>query len=379
MYKPMAWALFWIGLFIVGLGAQNASAASVRQDDSKAQWAKVVSAAQQEGKVVIYGASGVDRINVFKDHFEARFPGIRVDYVVGGSSQLRARLMAERRASKHIPDLYMSGGSTLFRSLRNKNAFKPMRSAMIQPEVLDQSKWFEGKHWYADKGGKYMLIYSLAVTTNIAVNTDMVNPKTITSYQQLLDPKWRGKIVSQDVRKAGPGSGNIKYLYSHPDLGADYLRRLYGEMKITMSRDRRQMVDWLAHGRYAIYLFPTLNGVDQARSVGLPVDVVNPQQMKEGYAVTSGFNNLLLLNPAPHPNAAKVYVNWLLSRDGQTKFEKVIKTPSLRTDTPTKSALRDFLVPKERAYSMVVSLEKYWNLDKKTRPLLIQVTKSRTR
>ncbi len=56
MHKPMAWALFWIGLFIVGLGAQNASAASVRQDDSKAQWAKVVSAAQQEGKVVIYGA-----------------------------------------------------------------------------------------------------------------------------------------------------------------------------------------------------------------------------------------------------------------------------------------------------------------------------------
>jgi len=341
---------------------------------SETKWEQLVAAANKEGKVVIYGRGAAEYVKVYRDHFQKAFPGIKVDYV-GGRSELSSRLITERRAGKYFPDLYVRSGGTLVKSLRAQGAFQSLRSALVLPEVKDTSKWFEGKHWYADKDEKYLLLFAMATTTNIAVNTDLVDPKKLTSYRDLLNPKWRGKIVSRDIRGSGPGSGNVKYLYVNKDLGPSFLRQLYGEMGITFSRDMRQMIDWLGRGRYAILLFPTLRDVNRAREQGLPVEIVNPKQMKEGYGVTSGGRQALFMNPAPHPNAAKVFMNWLLSREGQSAVEKVIGYPSLRTDTPTKKDLRQFTVPKEGADYMVVSLEKYWYLDTEVRALIKSAAK----
>lgn len=357
--------------FFFGKSALGATSGGRGQEAWEAEWKQTVAAAKKEGKVVIYGGPGPDRRKVYRDHFEAAFPGIRVDYEGLHGNQSSFRIITERRAGKYIPDIHLNAAGSLFRSLKPQGAFQPVRSVLALPEVLDETKWFEGKLWFLDNDGKYILTYSLAASTMIAINTQLANPKDITSYQQLLNPKWRGKILSHDIRATGPGSGNARYWYADPKLGPDFLKRLYGEMEITVSRDTQQMVDWLAKGRFAILLFPTLNEIDRAREVGLPVDVVPAQQMKEGYPVTAGFNSILLMNPAPHPNAAKVYLNWLLSREGQTAFEKVIETPSLRVDTPTKESLRPFLIPQKGTHYMVVSDEKYEDLHEKgIRPLL---------
>ena len=135
------------------------------------------------------------------------------------------------------------------------------------------------------------------------------------------------------------------------------------------------MIDWLARGRVAVFVFPGLNDIDTAREQGLPVDVLNPQLMKEGYAVTSGANNLFLMNPAPHPNAAKVFINWLLSRKGQESFEKIVGYPSLRVDTSTKSGLRDFLIPKSGSNYMLVNHDQYYHLSQEIVPLLKSLMK----
>ncbi len=338
------------------------------------QWEKLVAAANKEGKVVIYGRGAAEYVKVYRDHFQKAFPGIKVNYV-GGRSDLAHRLTAERRAGKYFPDLFLMSGGRLVRGLRAQGAFQSLRSALVLPEVKDTSKWFEGKHWFADKEEKYLLMFAMATSTNIAVNTDLVDPKKLTSYHDLLDPKWRGKIVSRDIRGSGPGSGNVKYLYVNKQLGPSFLKKLYGEMDITFSRNMRQMIDWLARGRYAILVFPTLRDIDRAREQGLPVEIVNPKQMKEGYGVTSGGRQALMMNPAPHPNAAKVFMNWLLSREGQTAVEKVIGYPSLRIDTPTKKDLREFTVPKQGADYMVVSLEKYWYLDREVQSLVKSAAK----
>jgi iron(III) transport system substrate-binding protein len=329
------------------------------------QWEKLVAAANKEGKVVIYGRGAAEYVKVYRDHFQKSFPGIKVNYV-GGRSDLAHRLTAERRAGKYFPDLFLMSGGRLVRGLRAQGAFQSLRSALVLPEVKDTSKWFEGKHWFADKEEKYLLMFAMATSTNIAVNTDLVDPKKLT---------WRGKIVSRDIRGSGPGSGNVKYLYVNKQLGPSFLKKLYGEMDITFSRNMRQMIDWLARGRYAILVFPTLRDIDRAREQGLPVEIVNPKQMKEGYGVTSGGRQALMMNPAPHPNAAKVFMNWLLSREGQTAVEKVIGYPSLRIDTPTKKDLREFTVPKQGADYMVVSLEKYWYLDREVQSLVKSAAK----
>jgi iron(III) transport system substrate-binding protein len=342
------------------------------QDALKAEWGRVVAAARKEGKVVIYSDPGREKI--YTDYFEPAFPGIKAEIVSG--NRLSTRIAAERRTDKFIPDVYLAGASYGdYPGLRGLNAFLPIRPALLVPEVLDESKWFEGKLWFADEEEKYILMFSLQTATKMAVNTNLVNPAELTSYKQLLDPKWRGKIVSSDVTAGGQGGGNIRYLYLNPRLGPDFLRKLYGEMDVTLSRDDRQSIDWLAQGRFAILLFPAWLEVTRAKEAGLPVETVNAQQMEEGYALTTGPNNLYLMNLAPNPNAAKVFANWFLSRDGQMAFEKVVQSPSLRVDTPTKELLQARLVPKKGGNYMVSTLHKYSRSDPEIRKLLTSLKK----
>ncbi len=114
-------------------------------------------------------------------------------------------------------------------------------------------------------------------------------------------------------------------------------------MEVTLSRDRRQPVDWLARGKFSLSLFSS--GVGDAKLQGLPVDTIPPHVLKEGDPISVGLGTLSLVNQAPHPNAAKVFINWLLSRAGQIALQKAQNTPetaveSLREDIP-KDAVRE--------------------------------------
>ena len=108
-------------------------------------------------------------------------------------------------------------------------------------------------------------------------------------------------------------------------------------MDITASRDARQIVDWLGSGRYAISLFTTPSRADLnvAKDQGLPVDWLGPKSLKEGTGTSTSNGNVGLINRAPHPNAAKVAINWLLTREGQILYQKAqYGSDSLRVDIP---------------------------------------------
>jgi iron(III) transport system substrate-binding protein len=110
-------------------------------------------------------------------------------------------------------------------------------------------------------------------------------------------------------------------------------------MDVTLTADLRQAVDWLGTGKFAVGM-PIQGGtVYKAKRQGLPVDEFSPYHFKEGVNLSSAFGSLAVMNRAPHPNAAKVFINWLLSREGQTLFQKVISMPeaarnSRRVDVP---------------------------------------------
>jgi iron(III) transport system substrate-binding protein len=192
---------------------------------------------QERGKGCRLRHPGRDLDKLFKEHFEVTFPGIKVESVPDRDAT--ERIVAERRAGKFIPDVYLGAASSNeFSSLRAQGIFQPLRPFLILPEVLDESRWFEGKLWFIDKEEKYSLIYAVAVGTLIAVNTNLINPHEITSYTQLVDPRWRGKIVSNDILRgtSGTGGGLIKFLYLHPNLGPNFLKKLFGEMEVTLTR-----------------------------------------------------------------------------------------------------------------------------------------------
>jgi iron(III) transport system substrate-binding protein len=218
------------------------------------------------------------------------------------------------------------------------------------PEVLDESKWWEGKHKYVDPEGVYIFVYEGDVTTGGGggYNKQLLNVKEYNSYWDLLTPKLRGKIVAMDLRQVRGTSVPWQYLYYNPQLGPPFIKRLYGEMGVVMSADLRQAVDWVAAGKMAICLPCQSSAVYKAANQGLPVDMFEASQFKEGPAISSAFGQLALMNRAPHPNAAKVFVNWLLSREGQGTFQKVMSQPGDPRDSRRIDVSKDHVPPSER-------------------------------
>jgi iron(III) transport system substrate-binding protein len=219
---------------------------------------------------------------------------------------------------------------------------------MILPEVLDRSKWLEGKHYFADKEGKHLFKYASNPGVDISYNTNLVNAETIKSYWDFLDAKWKGKMVTYDPRASG--SRLFSYFYYNPELGTRYLTRLFTEMELTASRDRRQMTDWLAAERFAIALrtSPEASTLDNAKAQGLAVNWFSPGHFKEAVAISGGSHHIAVADRAPHPNAAKLFVNWFLSREGQLLVQNIAAKEAEGIDSRRIDIPKDMIPPAYR-------------------------------
>jgi iron(III) transport system substrate-binding protein len=297
------------------------------------EWEKTLEAAKKEGQVTVY-ISGYEEV---LPEFQREYPEIKLTSVTGRGSQLAQRLITERRGDKFLADVFNSGGVTTHGQLHGAKVLDPIKPVLILPEVTDVTRWYQKQHHYTDPEGQYVFSYVGSATYgSVHYNTKLVDAKEFKSYWDLLNPKWKGKVIARDVRAPGPGSGNARLFYHHPDLGPSFVRKLFGEMDIQLFRDYRQGPDWLAVGKYAICFFCD---VDVLKQQGLPVETFGPKAFKEGGGLVQQFGTITLVNKAPHPNAARVFINWLLSRKGQIALQKTLvnsESPpdSLRTDIP---------------------------------------------
>ena len=305
----------------------------------QAEWERTVKAAEEEGQLTVYIAGYGALID--SGAFQKAYPKIKVTSVTGSGTQLAPRIVAERRGEKYLADVYSGGGTSLYQNLYLGKMLDPIKPALILPEVVDLTKWWEGKHKYVDREGRHIFVYEgdVAAGASPAYNTNLINPKDYKSIWDFLNPKLKGKIVSPDIRRVRGSGLSVQYLYYHKDLGPEFIRRFYGEMDVTLTADVRQAVDWLAVGKFALSLPTQGSYTAKAKAQGLPVDEFDPQHMKEGAALAVAFGQLALMNRAPHPNAAKVFVNWLLSREGQSAFQRAVSSPgdaknSRRIDVP---------------------------------------------
>ena len=330
---------FVISLFIRVVAAVlllvNICGAGESKPGWQREWEKTLGAAKKEGKVTIY-ISGYEEV---LPDFQKEYPEIIVTAVSGRGSQIGQRLIAERRGEKFLADVVSSGGVTTYQQLHVAKVFDPIKPALLLPEITDTSKWYQGMHHYADPEKQYIFSYVGSATYgSVSYNTKLIDAKDFKSYWDLLNSKWKGKIISRDIRVPGPGSGNARLFYYLPDVGPSFIRKLYGEMDVTLFRDYRQGTDWLAVGKAAICFFCE---VDVSKQQGLPVDTFGPGVFKEGAGLVQQFGTLALVNRAPHPNAAKVFINWLLSRKGQMALQKNM----LSTENPADSLRID--IPKD--------------------------------
>ena len=330
------------GLSAVVLGLAFLGLTSSARAES---WDQVVAAAREEGELVavLGGSASRNYRPVFK-HFEDKF-GIRVVVSTGGGSKQADRLLAEHRAGKSEVDIVMTGGTTAVIRLVPNGVLDPITPLLFLPEVVDTSKWFKGKLLYSDPEEKYVLAFSGSADASPVVmrfNTEkfpIEEAKKIDSVWKFLDKRFAGQIVALPPTIAGSG-GTYFVAMVHPDLGEKYLRRFYDpELKVTFTEDFRQVADGVAKGNYIMAIFVGSAGrdIDNLGKKGLPVanfsETLRGRRLKERPVVggSAAGNNIMVASKRPHPNASKLFLNWFLSKEGQT----VMQTMSDRTPDQT--------------------------------------------
>jgi ABC-type Fe3+ transport system substrate-binding protein len=221
--------------------------------------------------------------------------------------------------------------------------FDPLPPVLIHPETAPGPHWVRGAPWYMDPEQQYILRLSNQSTMLVTVNTQYVRAEDFRSFQDLLDPSYRGKISAHDPAVSGPGSATSAYILHL--FGEDYVRALYQDQQPGISRDERQLSDWMARGTYPISIGLAANEIEPLRADGFPIAVVLRDSKAAPPQVSAGYGLTVLLNRAPHPNAAKLFINWIAMKEGNEAYNRAQVSVSTRTDVDNSWA-PDYIVPK---------------------------------
>ena len=314
------------------------------------EWEALKAAARAEGKMTLVTGNGSSRglVPPTRDAFGKQF-GIDVTIAGGSGSQHMARIAAERVAGRYEVDIVIHGRTTMGERLGPAGFLAPIQELLFHPDAIDPSKWWRNKLWWREPDGVEPK-YSIAVAStggfnpvNPSYNTALVTEADIASINSawdFLDDKWTGKIIALSPLDSG-SHGNITNAYSHPELGPEWLARLYSkELDVTFVGDVRQIVDSIAGGGHSFSMFErgAQRDLMMLAAEGLPVAAWTKNLIEGGnVSAASGWNWIGLMDRAPHPNAAKLFLNWWLTREGQTAYNTLVDgnpPPSLRIDVP---------------------------------------------
>jgi iron(III) transport system substrate-binding protein len=315
------------------------STSAFAQDSAK--WDALVAAAKKEGKVVVVGPPDATVRKALPEGFKAKY-GITVEYIGARGSDTTAKMRSERAAGIYSVDVVF-GGSTGIASVHYAEKFiAPMKPELIDPDVIDPSKWRTGKLWFTDPEGMYVLRLFSTAGPIVFYNTNLVKPEELQSAQDLLNPKWRGKIGVNDPTTAGSGNGQTARFYVM--FGEDFLRKLYVDQQPVIYRERRQLTDGVARGA----LMLTLDGEDEQlrklKADGLPIEAI--YRFKDmGGTISSGIGQMVLMDKAPNPNAARLFVNWIASKEGLEIFSRARGEAPTRTDINAEAYLPKEIIP----------------------------------
>lgn len=315
---------------------------AVRAQDWEKQWNAWVAAAKQEGKLVVMGPPSAEVREALPTAFKARF-GITVEYLGGRSTESAARLRAERAAGVYAVDIVLGGSDTMATVYHAEKMLVPFKPLLILPDAVDGSKWKGGKPWFVDPEGLYVLRLFNSVSPSFHINTRYIKREELRSARDLLDPKWKGKISAHDPTVSGSGVGTATRFYLA--FGEEFLKRLYVDQRPAISRDRRQLTDWLIHGKHPISLDAEEDQLERLRRDGaLPIQAVY-QLADMPATVSGGVGHIGFVDRAPHPNAAKVFLNWMASREGAETYARARREAPTRADIDATAFLPPEFIP----------------------------------
>ncbi len=334
---------------LAACGGQNAapasSAASAPASGAggwQTQWNSWMDGAKKEGKLVLASAPSPDARTQIPEAFKKAF-GVDVEYIGGPSSDLANRLRTEQAANQNSVDVTLSGSDTTYLVLYGQKMTDPVKPWLIHPEAIDASKWRHGKVWFMDPDQQYIVRASNYVSQMLWINTDYVKSDAIKAWHDLLKPEFKGKITAYDPVKNGSGAQMAAFLWTK--FGGDFCKSLFVDQQVKVVQDYTQLTDYLARGTYPIELAGRGEDHERLKKQGFKVQPLGALSDAAG-TVSAGFGLTNLIKNPPHPNAAKLFLNWILTKDGQIAWNNSQKTVSVRTDVDNSWLTVD-IVPKQ--------------------------------
>ncbi len=326
----------------------------------KLDWEKTLDAAKGEKTVVMYTTAGSEIRKGFAEALKEKH-GLEMEFVVGKGNELVERILSERRAAIYIGDVYMGGSTTLVSMFLPAGALDEMKPELVLPEVANAKYWSGNKLPFSDDGGHIFAMRG-SLFVPLAINTSLVKPEEMTSYNDLLKPKFKSKIAMVDPTIGG-GASSFLTIVGNYIMGYDYVRQL-AKQEPFIARDERLLTEWVARGKYSILIGTKPDPVVEFEKAGAPILRIIP---KEGSLIDPGAGTISMINRRPHPNAARVFVNWLLSKEGQTVYAEGAGVESAREDV--SKAHLDPRLAREPGKKYIVPDEEYHRVTAKNQDL----------
>ena len=283
-----------------------------------AVWQKVISDAKKEGTVTLYSFGFISDLgNATKAAFKEKY-GINLEFITGTGSQLLPRIQSESRAGQNVADVLE--GSDINAILAKKQGLTQPYGDL--PEMRNKDIWVVDPHF--DKEGQ--IIAYTYTNYPLWINTKLLSPADAPkSWKALIDPKWKGKIVVTDPDTM-PIPGRLWIVLTRRlGFSEDYFRQL-GDLDLAFAPNQRENDAMLARGQYAMTITSTEVTMGPMIAEGAPVV---PIDMAEG--VPSLANpTVTLMAKAPHPNATRLFFNWLMSKEGQDVHGRFRSVASIR-------------------------------------------------
>jgi len=362
--------MFYLGLKIVlwlsglayfaMLGAGELHAGEAKQSPA-VEWERTVEAAKKEGTVVVSVPASTELRRGIEKVFKQRF-GIEAELNVSRAASVVGKIQQESKSGVPGFDVHMGGGESMITGLLSEGILAPLEPAMMLKEVKEANNWWGGHIWL-DKAKRYIYASQAYQVELIWCNTDYVKSEEIRSLNDLLNPKWSGKIGYLDPRTPGAGSSMWSFLWKLQ--GEDYLKKLAGQ-KLFLSRDQRVLAESLAKGKIAISVGLSYYSFLPFAKAGLPVKSVSTP--RDEIYVSGGSGNVAIIKGAPHPNATKVFVNWFLGQEGQETYSRAMGQATRRLDVDTQW-LKEFGVI---AAKDNLSLDQYTRLENQSEEKILK-------
>jgi iron(III) transport system substrate-binding protein len=319
---------------LVSLALQGSVASAQTSQARPGDWDKIVEAGKKEGKIVASIPPSPELRKGMEIAFTRRY-GIGVEFIPARGGAIIQRMVDETKAGIQYFDLHIGGTESIVTGLLPQKVLEPVEPYFILPEVREPKQWWGG-HFWIDNAKRFVYPFVAYQTVSLWSNPGEYKPAEFQSFDDLLSPKLQGKIGISDPRT--PGSGNSMWSHLLSVKGEEYLKRFVAQ-KLFVARDLRLLGENLTKGKIAVTVGIGYSELLPFIKAGLSVGPLPTP--KEGVYATGGYGHLTVLKNPPHPNASKVFVNWLLGKDGQEIFGRAMGVGSRRFDVETKW-LKDF-------------------------------------